>query len=120
MCIDDDPIALMVIEICLKRAKFAECIIKKESAQEALNYFETIENPDQIPSLVFLDLNMPVINGWGYIDKFIELYPQYANDSSIIILSSSVDPSDKLKASENPFVKMFIPKPISVNTLLDI
>lgn len=120
MCIDDDPIALMVIDICLKKANFAERIIKKESAQAALDYYKTIENPDQIPSLVFLDLNMPVINGWGYIDLFLERFPQYSDHSSIIILSSSVDPSDKLKATENPFVKMFVPKPISVDTLLKI
>jgi len=120
MCIDDDPIALMVIEICLKRAKFAENIIKAESAQVALDYYYNIEHPDQIPALVFLDLNMPVLNGWGYIDEFIERYPQYASDSSIIILSSSVDPSDKQKANENALVKMFIPKPISVETLLTL
>lgn len=120
LCVDDDPIALMVIEICLKKANFAERIIKALSAKEALDYYKGIEEPNQIPEVVFLDLNMPVLSGWDYIDKFQIEFPQYVSSSKIIILSSSVDPLDKEKAAENPLVKMFIPKPISVQTLLEI
>lgn len=120
LCVDDDPIALMVIEICLKRANFAENIVKVESAKDALDYYRSIKEDDQIPSFVFLDLNMPVLSGWDYIERFISEFPQYLNKSKIIILSSSVDPVDKLKASENPLVSLFIPKPISVETLQGI
>lgn len=120
LCIDDDPIALMVIEICLKKANFAENIVKAGSAGEALEYYNCIDNPNKIPVMVFLDLNMPVMNGWDFIDSFMLKFPQYLERSKVIILSSSVDPLDKLKASENPLVKMFIPKPISVEALLQI
>ncbi len=120
LCIDDDPIALMVIEICLKKSNFAEKIIKMESAKQALEYYNNIEIPEDIPGIVFLDINMPVLNGWDYIDEFTQQFPQFAEKEKIVILSSSVDPYDKEKAVENPLVKMFIPKPISVETLLEI
>lgn len=118
MCIDDDPIALLVIGTCIKKAGITEQVIKMESAENALAYFRISEN--EIPSLIFLDLNMPVMDGWGFLKAFATEFPTYISKTNVIILSSSVDPDDKFKSEENPWVKRFVPKPISVELLMEI
>lgn len=120
LCIDDDPIALMVIEICINKSSFAKEVIKKTSAESAIQFYESITHDDDVPDLIFLDLNMPVMNGWDFLVQFENDFPQALNKTKIIILSSSVDPDDKKKSIENKNVYKFIPKPINVDLLKEI
>ncbi len=120
LCIDDDPIALMVIEICINKSLFAKEVIKKMSAASALEFYQSLKNDDEYPELIFLDLNMPVMNGWDFLVQFGNDYPQILDKTKVIILSSSVDPEDQQKSITNKNVYKFIPKPINVDLLKDI
>ncbi len=120
MCIDDDPIALLVIGSCIKKAGIANEVIKMESAENALNYFRTLHDDVNIPSLIFLDLNMPVMDGWDFLNVFTAEFPSLFTKTKVVILSSSVDPDDKLLSEENDWVLKFIPKPISVEVLKEL
>ena len=120
MCIDDDPIALLVIGSCIKKAGIAHEVIKMESAENALNYFRGLHDGINIPSLIFLDLNMPVMDGWDFLKVFTKEFPNLKNKTKVVILSSSVDPDDKIMSEENDWVLRFVPKPISVEVLVEI
>lgn len=120
MCIDDDPIALLVIGSCIKKAGIANEIIRMESAENALNYFRVLQDDASIPSLIFLDLNMPVMDGWDFLREFTKEFPTYVSQTKVVILSSSVDPEDKFLSEENSLVLKFLPKPISVEVLLEL
>ncbi len=120
LCIDDDPIALMVLSICIKNAEVAKEIIKKTSAEDALQYLSEIKNIEEVPELIFLDLNMPVMDGWGFLSELKKQYPSFINKTKIIVLSSSVDPFDKENSETDEWVSRFVAKPIRVEILKEI
>jgi CheY-like chemotaxis protein len=116
MCVDDDPIVLMLNELVLREHAFCKELIKVESAELALAYFsEQSEKPLSqaiLPNVIFLDINMPTMDGWGFLDEFAKKFQKFHSKVFIVILSSSVNPADIEKANKQPLVKGFMPKPI--------
>lgn len=116
LCVDDDPITLMLCKMVINKASFSNKIITAKNGEEALNYFKTI-NDNEKPQLIFLDLNMPVMGGWEFLDCFSTTdYSEY-NTIKVIILSSTIDPEDLEKAKNYPMVLDFLSKPISKEML---
>ncbi|GAA0881325.1 response regulator [Algoriphagus jejuensis] len=102
--IDDDPISTFVTEKLISKNVKEPCqFFKFHSAELALEQINGI-----CPNYLFLDLNMPEMNGWDFLDRFI---PQY-KDPQIYILSSSVDERDINKASQYQVVKKYLSKPL--------
>ncbi|MFL0683062.1 MAG: response regulator [Algoriphagus aquaeductus] len=102
--IDDDPISTFVTEKLISKNVKEPCqFYKYQSAKRALE-----EITDLKPNYLFLDLNMPEMNGWDFLDKF---QPQ-DEDAQIYILSSSVDERDISKASQYRIVKDYLSKPL--------
>ena len=118
MCIDDDPITLMLFKKVVQKASFANKIINTNNGQEAIKLINTINNNENHPpQLIFLDLNMPVMDGWEFLDLFNNSNYFNQNDTKIIILTSTIDPEDIKKAKSYPNVIEFLPKPITVEML---
>lgn len=121
LCVDDDPITLMLNEMVLNKASFCNELVTAKNGEEAILYFENLlitTNNDNYPKLIFLDLNMPVMNGWEFLDTFIEKkFHHIFKKIKIIILSSTVDPNDIEKSKKHPIVIKFLPKPINKEML---
>lgn len=124
LCVDDDPITLMLCKMVIKKASFSNEIATAKNGEEALNYFNSQkeknskeESIKKYPQLIFLDLNMPIMGGWDFLDSFNT--PNYSdyNNTKVIILSSTIDPEDLLKAKKYPMVIDFLSKPISKEML---
>ncbi len=119
LCIDDDPIALMLCKMVITKTMFSSEIITAKNGLEGLNYFKSLEmdNETKQPQLILLDLNMPIMGGWEFLDSFST--PEYANynTTKIIILSSTIDPEDLEKSKNYTMVLDFLPKPISKEML---
>ena len=123
MCIDDDPITLMLFKKVVQKASFAKDIINALNGQEAISLINTINNnPNQEkkPEIIFLDLNMPVMGGWEFIDLFNTSNYQNLKNTKIVILTSTIDPEDIKKSKSYPNVIEFLPKPITVEMLNDL
>jgi CheY-like chemotaxis protein len=124
LCIDDDSFAIAIQTILFKQIDFCDHIITKSNGEEAIAYFEglshSLENPIDLPRIIFLDLNMPVMDGWGFLDAFKEKFIGLFPDTLIYILTSSLDPEDQLRAAAYSFVKDFISKPITKEILRTI
>lgn len=120
MCIDDDPITLMLFKKVVKKASFAKEIINASNGKEAITLINTI-NSDSIqekkPQLIFLDLNMPVMGGWEFLDLFNDSNYFNLNNTKVIILTSTIDPEDIKKSKSYPNVIEFLSKPITVEML---
>jgi CheY-like chemotaxis protein len=102
--IDDDPISTFVTEkLILKNVKEPCTFYKYQNAKIALNEINALR-----PNYLFLDLNMPEMNGWDFLDHF---QPEN-HDAQIYILSSSVDQRDISKASQYDLVKDYLSKPL--------
>jgi CheY-like chemotaxis protein len=123
LLIDDDPITLMLCKMVITKASFSNEITTAKNGEEALQYFNTLKQPNangelkKQPQLIFLDLNMPVMGGWEFLDSFsTTAYSDY-NHIKVIILSSTIDPEDLEKSKKYSMVIDFLSKPISKEML---
>ena len=119
LCIDDDPITLMLCKKVISKSAFSNEIITAQNGEEALLHFNTLKytnnknKANKKPELIFLDLNMPVMGGWEFLEHFTS--PDYAdfNTANVIVLSSTIDPEDLIKAKKYPIIIDFLSKPIT-------
>jgi response regulator RpfG family c-di-GMP phosphodiesterase len=85
--------------------------------EEGLRYIKTAYAESPVATVIFLDINMPVLNGWQLLKKLEKLPSAVKQCITVFMLSSSIDPKDKQKAAANPFVAGFIEKPLSKEIL---
>lgn len=115
MLIDDSEIDNMVNKHILSKNNIAENILVFSSAQDALHYFET--NTELLPNIILLDINMPIMNGFGFLVEFEKMDDTILDKIEVIMLTSSVDPNDIRRSKEFKTVKSFISKPLSLEHL---
>ena len=117
LCIDDDPITLMLCKKVISKAAFSHEVITAQNGEEALHHFNVLkytkDKAKKRPELIFLDLNMPIMGGWEFLDHFTS--PDYIefNTVPVIVLSSTIDPEDLAKAKKYPIIIDFLSKPIT-------
>lgn len=129
LCVDDDPITLMLCKKVIGKAEFSKEINTASNGEEALTYFDNLKNSALqdssliFPEFVFLDLNMPIMGGWEFLDTFLEKkYYTFFPNIKVLVLSSTIDPIDIEKSKSYPMVIDFISKPITtemLNSLID-
>jgi len=117
--IDDDPIFVFGIKKVMELINFCEGIMVFKNGQEALNNLSAIISAkEELPDVILLDLNMPVLDGWQFLDEFIKIPCE--KEILIYVVSSSVDPEDVLRAKSYEGVSDYIVKPISVKKLKEV
>ena len=117
MIIDDDDLFLLVCDSIMEDENFAHEILQFDYADEAIKYLKKV-TLDDLPEVLFLDINMPKMDGWELMNVLKEL----GIDSriAIYVTSSSINPYDLEKAEKNPAIKGFICKPITAEKLKTI
>ena len=121
LCVDDDAITLMLCKKVIIKSSFAQEIITAQNGEEALQYLNSLKNETSNleiqPQLIFLDLNMPIMGGWEFLDCFIK--PEFSDFRAVkvVVLSSTIDPEDLEKSKKYPMVIDFLSKPIT-NSML--
>ncbi|TAF55469.1 MAG: response regulator [Sphingobacteriia bacterium] len=112
--IDDDKIYQFTARKILESTGLAKSIVSFFNGSEAIGFLkENAQNADQLPDVVFLDINMPVMNGWEFLDEFQQLRPSMKKSILIYMVSSSVDDTDIQKSRSYQEVKDYIVKPIN-------
>lgn len=109
--VDDDPIYLFGIKKMIKVVDFCNDFVVFNNGQEAINGLNTLyADTGKVPDIIFLDLNMPILDGWQFLEEFVG----FPLEKKIIIyvVSSSIDQFDIEKALSYSSVKNYIYKPI--------
>jgi CheY-like chemotaxis protein len=121
LLVEDDPITILVCEKIINLCNFAQLVVVAKNGKEGIDYLqEAIENRKPLPEIIFLDLNMPVLDGWQFLDAFSTLQFPAQQKPIIYILSSTIDPYDEERAMNYPVVKKFITKPLNKQILDEI
>ena len=116
--IDDDPIHQFGLKILMDRANFSQEILVFENGEEALNGLsERLKEGKELPAVIFLDLNMPIKDGWGFLDEFVTIPNINTDKVTIYIVSSSINPADIEKAKTYEMVSNYIVKPLGIDQL---
>ncbi len=113
MIVDDNPIDQLITEYILKLNHEKDNIIVMTSANEALAYLDLhLHNPESLPSLIFLDLDMPVMNGFDFLQRFKEYTDVVKEDCKIVVITASEVIEDVEKMKADPHVVKLIAKPL--------
>lgn len=119
LVIDDDDINIFIIKKIVEKTGLAINMTSKANGQQAIDFIkETLSNPEQFPHLVLIDINMPIMNGWEFVEAYQMLNVQQSVD--MYILSSSVYENDIEKTKSYSSVKGFISKPLSIERLTEL
>jgi CheY-like chemotaxis protein len=114
LLVEDDPITVLVCDRIIKISDFADKVTSCENGKVAIDHLKKLASEEgPYPEIIFLDINMPVMNGWDFLEEFEPIKHMFQPFPSIYILSSTVDPEDYKKAKSFSIVKDFISKPMS-------
>ena len=122
--IDDDHVIQYLNRHIMQSVFFCIKIVEAYNGLEALEFYKKLDTCKKesidVPEIIFLDLNMPIMNGWEFYEIFKIKYPHYFIRTKIIFLTSSINPEDKNRALNNKNIVAFITKPLTEKSLIDL
>lgn len=122
MLVDDSFIDNFVNQKIITRYGFAKEILSFTKSKEALGFLNNLNNSsdDSIPSVLFLDLDMPEINGYQFLAAFDLLSEKIKKNISIVILTSGLNPADEVKCNKHNSVLTLLHKPLVKHNLEEV
>ncbi|HYK47515.1 MAG TPA: response regulator [Parafilimonas sp.] len=117
LLIDDNDDDNFYHRIILSESGVSKRIQVAETGYDALNFLQQMQ---QAPELIFLDINMPRMNGWEFLERYRKLELQQKKDVVIIMLTTSLNPADEKKARSMPEISGFESKPLTLDMLKNI
>jgi CheY-like chemotaxis protein len=119
--VDDDPIHQKITEILLTRMEVATEISKFSDSQDTLDFLLAHKLEQHIlPDIILLDLNMPIMDGWEFLDVFKDIRHDFAKTIRIYVLTSSLNEADRDRVLAYGFVSGYLTKPLTKNMIEEI
>jgi CheY-like chemotaxis protein len=121
LLIDDNDTDNFIHKRIVELAGFSKNIVVKNSGKSALEYLETLKaTPENVPGVVFLDINMPIVDGFVFLFEYDNFPDEIKEKCKIVILSSSDNKKDIDRIVDNEYVIHFITKPLSEESLEEL
>jgi len=121
MLVDDNPDDNFFHERVIRKNDFADHVVAKQTGKEALEYLKGKEvHGGPHPDLIFLDINMPGMNGWEFLEAYNKLEEHFKSKVIVVMLTTSENPADQLKAQSFGLGAEFKTKPLAKEMLDEI
>jgi len=122
LLVDDDEINNFISIKLIKKALLNTEIMACLNGKFAIDQLVEIQrnDPSRLPDYILLDINMPIMNGWEFLDEYKRLNIDPLGRTKVFIISSSVFSNDINKARSYPLVKDFISKPLNVDKIVEL
>jgi CheY-like chemotaxis protein len=119
--VDDDPIYQIIIQKIIQKSKLFSAVLKFVNGNEAIVALkQTIENKETLPDIILLDINMPIMDGWEFMDEVLLMESKINKKIAIYIVSSSIAIEDKYRAKTYLTILGYLSKPVTVENLIKI
>ncbi len=119
--IDDDRIYQFTAKRIIELVSPLQKVLIFSNGKEAIDFFNQRKlNSEQLPDVIFLDINMPIMNGWEFLEAYSNVKPEVKKNITIYMVSSSVDEKDKIRSKKFMDVKDFIVKPLNLQLMKNI
>ena len=111
--IDDDPIDHFLMKHILRGKNYFDTTTYTVYGSLVLDYMEEHKSePEKLPDMIFIDLNMPLFSGWDFLKRLEQMQHTIEKDIPVYVISSSLRPDDRATSSMYSFVQDFISKPV--------
>jgi YesN/AraC family two-component response regulator len=111
--IDDDQIYVFGLKKLINFHKYCKNLLVFKNGAEAIKYMKPlISTSEELPDVILLDINMPVMDGWQFLDEFVKIKPLIQKKITIYMVSSSIDEADFERAKTYEEISEFIVKPV--------
>jgi CheY-like chemotaxis protein len=119
--IDDDEVYQFTVTRTIEVQKLAKKILVFSDGEQAIQFLvDNVANNENVPDVIFLDINMPIMDGWQFLEEFVRIKPRIGKKIIIYMVSSSVDPVDLERAKKIGELSDYIIKPVAPDKLKDI
>jgi len=119
--VDDDKIFTYLLKRIIEKAKITREIIFFENGRDALDYLASHkEDALKLPQLILLDINMPILDGWQFLNEYGKLKPEVPQPISICMMSSSSEIEDYDRAMDSGHVMDYLQKPVQIPSLKEV
>ena len=120
LLVDDSAATNYFHQLIIEESACTEKVLAIQSGEEALKFLESAQDSEELlPELILLDINMPAMNGWEFLEEFRQM-KGIVNQSKVVMLTTSVNPEDLEKASKIKEVKGFYNKPRSIESVKEM
>ncbi|MCH8567834.1 MAG: response regulator [Balneolales bacterium] len=119
LIIDDDPIIRIILQKMIQIVDASAICYQFENGEVGLSYLKNLKSPLE-HLIVLLDINMPVLDAWGFLDELQKISLKSIDNLQFYIVTSSTDESDRIKSQSYPAIIKFYTKPLSKQDVIDI
>ncbi|MES2618047.1 MAG: response regulator [Bacteroidota bacterium] len=119
--VDDDKIYQYTTSKMIEANNIAKRIMVFSDGEEAMNFMtDNIANNTDLPDVIFLDVNMPIMDGWQFLEKYVDLKPRIGKKITLFMISSSNDPDDVERSKRISEISDYIIKPVTAQQFKEI